>query len=122
MPTSGWKPGAAARGFTHTTRWARRRSRAIARASSSGGSLSQPSDPMTTIPPRTALPWCEASSSVTLAAIRVPPNRSVTRSVASATASSADLCRSTGVRRVSLVAKANVSPAATVASARIRWK
>jgi hypothetical protein len=59
---------------------------------------------------------------VTLAAIRVPPNRSVTRSVASDTASSADLCCSTGVSRVSLVAKANVSPAAPVASARIRWK
>ena len=47
-----------------------------------------------TIAPRSALPWCEASSACRLVAIRVPPNRSTTFAVACSIA----VCGRSGAR------------------------
>lgn len=118
LPTVGSKPAAPARGFIQTTRWARRRNRASAAASCSGGSLSQPSEPMSTTAPRSASPWCERNSARTLCAMRVPANRSLTRAAAWSIATSAEWCRSTAVSRVSSTPNANAS--ASLVSTRMR--
>ncbi len=62
-------------------------------ARSAGSSLSQPSEAITSTPPRTALPCRDTSSSRRQVARWVPPNRSVTCSLASATASCGRLVR-----------------------------
>ena len=72
-PASGRYSGSPARGLSQTTRWARRRTRVIAAASSAGSSLSQPSEPMTTTAPRSADPCGDASTVRRLAAMWVPP-------------------------------------------------
>ena len=88
-PTVGVKPGAAARGLTQTIRCASRRSRAIAVATSSGGSVAQPSDSTTTTAPR-AIPRRPKTvrNSSMLPAIRVPPDQPVVTAAARASAAS----------------------------------
>ena len=88
---------------------ARRRSRAIARSSTSGGSLSQPSEAMITTAPRSALPCGAASSPPTHRPRCVPPYRSTTFALARASATSAERCDNAGVSRVSDVENANTS-------------
>ena len=50
----------------------------MAAVMASGGSVSQPSEPMTTMAPRMRLLWWEARRAAMLVAMRVPPKRSVT--------------------------------------------
>ncbi len=121
-PTSGAKPAAAARGFSQTTARARRCALAITAASSSGGSLSQPSEAMTSTPPRTTLPCRDRSSSARQRARWVPPNRSTTCEPACATAADGDRCASAGVSRVSDVENAKVSACRVRAKTRIRCR
>ena len=85
------------------------------RPARSGGSLSQPSEPMTTIAAAHArCRGARPAAPCTFVAIRVPPNRSVTRAVAcSIGAPRPTGARSTGVSRVSVVANANTSASAT---------
>ncbi|OCB64177.1 hypothetical protein A5677_09505 [Mycobacterium malmoense] len=95
--------------MSQTINSARRRSRSIACASTSGGSASQPSDAMITTAPRRALPCGGDSSVATLRPMDVPPYRSVTLALARASATSADRCASTAVSRVSDVENAKTS-------------
>jgi hypothetical protein len=118
----GAKPGAAARGLSQITVWARRRSLAMAAASRSGGSPSQPSEAISTTAPRRVPPWCEARRVLRQWAMRVPPNRSVTRSVASSNASWAEWCARTVVSRVKDVANAKASACVVSVRARIRCR
>ena len=73
-----------------------------------------------TVPAGTGLPCWGDSKALMLLAIRVPPKRSATLSVAWAIAAVVDLLRSTQVSRVNVVAKANASPPTTTVSALIR--
>ena len=84
--------------------------RAITAASSAGRSLSQPSEAITSTPPRTALP-CRDAQQLAQAARRGGCRRTGPRPAApaSATAAAADRCASAGVSRVSEVENANVS-------------
>ena len=96
-PPAARSSGAAARGFIQITRCARRRSRAIDR-----GQLGR----RVAVPPVRAddhdraahrdSPWCEASSACRFVAIRVPPKRSVTASVACSIATDGRLVREHG--------------------------
>ncbi len=121
-PTNGANPVAATLGFSQITRCARRRSRAMDAASAAGGSLSQPSDAITTTAPRRT-PLCrDRSSASRFDAMRVPPKRSTTRALACSIATSTDRWVKTEVSRVSVVLNANTSASADNTAARMRCR
>src|SRR3954467_8236466 len=76
-PATGAKPGAAARGLTHTMRWASRARRSISRPTTAGSPTSQPSLRITTTAPRASprRPWRRLNTA-SASPIRVPLDQS----------------------------------------------
>ena len=98
------------RGFSQTTRWARRERRAICSPSSAGSPTSRPSERITQVAPRTTrVRPCSSMRRFSEAPMRVPPSQSVTSSAAAAMAASASATDSARVMRVRRVPKAKAS-------------